>query len=312
MNTRNVAALVAALLAIALGAALMGGCPPKEQAPSGPTATPPTGPAKAAMPAGPEISGTVTVKGSDTMVNLAGQWAEAFMKVNPKAQVQVTGGGSGTGFAALINGTTDIADASRDIKDDETKQAAAKNVTPKQFVVARDAVTIVVHPDNPVAELTMDQLAGIYTGKINNWKEVGGPDLKIITLSRESNSGTYVFFQEHVMKKKDYRKDVRLMPATSAIIEAAAQDKSAIGYVGLGYAVDAGTKIKTVKVKKDDKSPAVAASEASVKDGTYSVARALYVFTNGEPTGAMKAYIDFCMGPEGQDIVKQAGFVTAQ
>jgi phosphate transport system substrate-binding protein len=297
--------LAAAVMMLALA-----GCPPKTEAPE---STPPVvGPKAPAAPAAPQLKGSLTVKGSDTMVNLVGQWAEAFQKEQPGVQVSVNGGGSGTGVAALINGTTDIASSSRDLKDDEKQKAQAKSLTPTQFTVARDAVSIVVNPANPLTEITMEQLAKIYTGATTNWKQLGGPDQKIIVLSRESSSGTYAFFQEHVMKKKDYTKDARLMPATSAIIEAAAQDKGAIGYVGLGYAVEAGSKVKVLKVKKDDQSPAVAASEAAVKDGSYSIARALYLFTAGQPSELAKAFIDFCKGPEGQQIVKDAGFVTAE
>jgi len=315
MKTGRAIGLAAAVVVVVCAALLVAGCPTKATTGAGPAATQPsTAPPSpgAAAPSGPQIEGTVTVKGSDTIVHLVTQWAEAFMKANPKADVQVTGGGSGTGIAALINGTADIASASRELKDDERKDAQAKGLTPTEFTVARDAIAIVVHPSNPINELTMDQLAKIYTGATTNWKQVGGPDVKIEALSRESTSGTYAFFQEHVMKKKDYRKDARLMPATSGIIEAAAADKGAIGYAGLGYAVGAVGRVKVLKVKKDEKAPAIAPSEATVKDGTYSVARPLFLFTGGEPTGAVKAFIDFCKSPEGQQIVKDAGYVTVE
>jgi phosphate transport system substrate-binding protein len=315
MKTGRVVGLALVMIVAVCSALLVAGCPTKSTTGAGPVATQPSTPAPAAgatAPSGPEIEGTVTVKGSDTMVHLVSQWAEAFMKVNPKADVQVTGGGSGTGIAALINGTTAVAAASRELKADEKKDLEAKGLTPTEFTVARDGIAVVLHPSNAINELTMDQLAKIYTGAATNWKQVGGSDLKIEVLSRESTSGTYAFFQEHVMKKKDYRKDARLMPATSAIIEAAAADKGAIGYVGLGYATGAAGRIKVLKVKKDDTAPAIEPSEATVKDGTYSVARPLFLVTAGEPTGAAKAFIDFCQSPDGQRIVKDAGYVTVE
>jgi phosphate transport system substrate-binding protein len=247
-----------------------------------------------------ETKSSLTVKGSDTMVNLSTAWAEAFMKANPGAQVIVAGGGSGIGISALINGTTDLANASRPMKDEEK----AKLPGYKEFTVAMDCITIVVNPKNPVNELSFSQLAKIFTGEAKSWKEFGGPDKPINILSRESSSGTYAFFQEHVLGKKDYSKDAKLLPATNPIIEEVSTNDYAIGYVGLGYAVKAGSKVKVVGVKKDDKSPAVMPSEATVHDGSYPISRALYIYAAKEPTGIAKEFIDFCLSPDGQKIAQ--------
>ena len=252
----------------------------------------------------------ITVKGSDTMVHLVSSWAETFMQENPGTEVSVTGGGSGTGFAALINGTTDICAASRSIKEKELMLAYQKDIHPHEIVVARDGIAVVVNPDNPITELTTDQLGKIFTGDIPRWSDVGGPDEEIIVLSRESSSGTYIFFQEMVLKKQDYRLDAKLLPATSAIIQSASTDKWAIGYVGLGYAHAATDKVKIIAVKADDKSAAVVPSDQTVQSGQYPIARPLYLYLDGEPEGTTKKFIDFCLSTEGQSIVTKTGYVA--
>jgi len=245
----------------------------------------------------------IQIKGSDTMVHLASTWAEEFMKANQGMELAVTGGGSGTGIAALINGTTDICAASRSIKPEEIEEAKSKNVEPKEFVVASDGIALVVNPDNPIDELSTEQLREIFTGEVTNWSEVGGPDAEILVLSRESSSGTYVFFQEHVLDKQDYAAHARLMPATSGIIQSAGEDRWAIGYVGLGYVADAGAKVKALRVD------GVEPSEATVLDGSYPIARPLHLYTNGEPRGSVKEFVDFCLSEQGQKIVKEQGYV---
>jgi phosphate transport system substrate-binding protein len=249
---------------------------------------------------------TLTVKGSDTMVQLAQAWAQAFMKANPNISVSVTGGGSSTGFAALFNKSTEIANASRQIKDEETEKAKGNGVDVKEFEVAQDALSIVVNPSNPIKELTMAQLKDIYTGKVTNWKALGGPDQNIIAISRESSSGTFVFFQEHVLNKDPFAASVQLSPATSQIVDNVAQDAGAIGYVGLGYITD---KIKAVPIKKDATSPAIHGDATTVLDKSYPLARALFEYTNGEPTGAVKTWLEWVKGSEGQKIVEDLGFV---
>ncbi len=254
----------------------------------------------------------VTVKGSDTMVHLVSMWAEAFMKNHRDVEISTTGGGSGTGIAALINGTTDICASSRDIKDTERAQAEQKGITPVETMVARDGIAIVVNPKNPVQELFLDQLRKMYTGVYTRWSQVGGPNEPITALSRESSSGTYVFFQEHVLNKEDFAQTVRLMPATSAIIQSVVLDRWSIGYVGIGYAHEAGPQVKILGVKATEAGAAVMPTEAAVHSGEYSIARPLFFYTNGDPTGAVKQFVDFCLGPDGQRIVRETGYVPVQ
>ena len=252
--------------------------------------------------------GAITVKGSDTMVNLCTAWAEAFMKKTPGAQVAVTGGGSGTGISAMINGTTDICSASRKVRDAEIDKAKAKGVDFKEFVVARDGICMIVNKENPVAALNLAQLRKIFNGTYKNWSEVGGPDGKIIVLSRETSSGTYVYVQEEVLQKDNYSQEARLMTSNAAIAQAVNQDKGAIGYVGVAYAK--GADVKIVPVKKVEMSQPVMPTDETVKDGTYPISRPLHLYTNGEPKENIKAFIDFCFSDEGQKIVQDIGFVT--
>ena len=251
----------------------------------------------------------LTIKGSDTMVHLASNWAETYMNTHAEANLSVTGGGSGTGIAALINGTTDICIASRKIKDKEVKLAQKNGAQPQEHVVARDGIAVVVNPDNPVSELTVDQIGRIYRGSYTNWKEVGGPDAPIVILSRESSSGTYVFFQERVLSKQDYSVEAMLMPSTSAIIQTVSQDKWSIGYVGLGYAFGAKDKVKMLAILNQNDSAPVIPSVEAVKSGAYPIARPLYFYTKGKPAGLAKQFIDFCLSDSGQKIVLETGYV---
>lgn len=257
---------------------------------------------------------SITIKGSDTMVQLVAVWAEKYMALHPEIQISVTGGGSGTGISAFINGTTDICSASRKMKDKEIEDAKMNNYMPLEHSVALDGIAIVVNPSNQINELTMEQLKKIFTGEYTNWKQLGGSDENIIVLSRESSSGTYMFFMEHVLNKQDYTKNARLLPATSGIIQSASEDIGAIGYAGLGYAADAKGKVKIIPVKKDDKSPAVMPSETTVKDGTYPVSRPLYLYTKANESygGKIKSFIDFCLSEEGQKIVVDNGYVSVK
>jgi len=252
---------------------------------------------------------SITIKGSDTMVHLMSAWAEVFMEKNPDIDVSVTGGGSGTGIAAMLNGTTDICAASRKIKDKEIQLAEQKKIAPVETVVARDGIAVITNPGNPVKELTMLQLNEIYTGTSTSWIDVGGVPEKIVLLSRDNSSGTYVFFQEKVLEKEDYAVSARLMPASSAIVQSVSDDKWSIGYVGLGYALEAGEKITVIKVKTSDDSEGVIPSEATIKSGEYPIARPLNLYTNGEPSGAVKSFVDFCISDEGQIIVQETGYV---
>jgi phosphate transport system substrate-binding protein len=262
--------------------------------------------------------GSIQVKGSDTMVNLGSAWAEAYMAKHPELSIAVTGGGSGTGIAALINKTTDIAQVSREMKAKEYEQAKAVGVDPKEFVVAKDGLSVVVNPSNPVNELTIAQLSGIYTNKITNWKEVGGIVAPIVVLSRDTNSGTHVHFKEQVVqmrglptadKSLEYGPKVMMMPSSKTGVDEVAANPNAIFYVGLGYVT---SKVKVVAIKIDENSPPVFPSLETVKSGEYPIARPLYFYTDGEPGGVVKDYIDWVLSPEGQRIVEQLDFIPAK
>ena len=260
----------------------------------------------------PVASVYIENKGSDTMVNLALAWAEAYQTLHPELSLSVTGGGSGTGIAALINNTVGIANASRAIKQVEIDEAKANGITPVEFTVARDAIGIIVNHDNPVNRLTMQQLADIFTGRIDNWSEVGGDDLEIVRLSRETNSGTHVYFLETVIRlgskenKDIFSRDTLLLPSSEGIIAEVRDNPHTIGYDGLGYIT---TEVKVIAVAPDEASPYILPSVATVNDGTYPIARDLYMYTPGEPSPVVKAYIEWILSPEGQKIVLTLGFV---
>ncbi len=264
------------------------------------------------QPASAEQSRYLTIKGSDTMVHLVSQWAEEFMKKVPTADLSVTGGGSGTGIAALLNNTTDICAASRSIKKKEISLAAQKNIHPTEFKVAMDGIALVVNPANPINQLTLEQVKKIFTGTVSNWQQVGGPDQPILVLSRESSSGTFVFFQEHVLAKADFTHNARSLPGTSAMIQNIATDIWTIGYAGLGYAQQAAEKVKTLAIAPTAKQPAIIPSEATINSGEYAIARPLYLYTGNEPTGLTKEFLDYALSAPGQAIVRQAGYVPLQ
>jgi phosphate transport system substrate-binding protein len=198
------------------------------------------------------------------------------------------------------------------MKEMEVTQAQASNISPKEIAVARDGIVLVVNPENPVNSLTTDQLRLIYTGKATNWQEVGGPDAPIIVLSRESSSGTFIFFQEHVLNKEDYTASARLLPGTSALIQAVASDKWAIAYVGLGFAAESQGSVKSLAVQAEGQAAPVAPSEATISSGEYAISRPLFFYTNGDAQGVAKKFVDFCLSPAGQDIVRKAGYVPVQ
>jgi phosphate transport system substrate-binding protein len=258
---------------------------------------------------------TIENKGSDTMVNLALAWAQTYSQITPRVQIAVTGGGSGTGIAALINGTVDMANASRQIKPEERAQAEANGINPVEHVVAGDAIAIVVHPANPLEGLTIPQLSDIYSGKITNWRQVGGEERPIVLLSRESNSGTHVFFLEEVVRQGRadvdtlFSPDTLLMPSSEGISAEVRQNPNAIGYDGLGYVTP---DQKVVAVAPAAGEPYVLPAVETVKNGTYPIARGLYIYTAGEPQGAVAAYLDWITGLEGQAIVREQGFVPLQ
>lgn len=263
----------------------------------------------------PTTSAYIENKGSDTIVNLALAWAEKYQSEHPDIRISVTGGGSGTGIAALINKTVDIANASRKIKSEEIDQAKTNGVESVEHIIARDAIAVIVNPENPVSELTLQQISDIYSGKITNWSEVGGEDRPIVRLSRETNSGTHVYFLETVLRlgrKEDktlFSMDTLLLPSSEGIIAEVRQNPNAIGYDGLGYVPK---DLKMIAIAKATGGAYVLPSIATVNDKTYAIARDLYMYTNGEPTGAVKDYLDWILSPEAQQIVADLGFVPVK
>jgi phosphate transport system substrate-binding protein len=253
------------------------------------------------------------IKGSDTLVNLAQILAEEYMAKNPRNPIAVLGGGSGTGIAALINGTCDIANHSRPMKEKEIKMAEDNGVTPHTFVIAVDGLSVIVNENNPVSQLTMDQIGAMFRGEIKNWKELGGPDKAVSLYGRQSNSGTFVFFQEHVLGKQNYSPHMKRMNGNAQIVEGVTADKFGIGYVGVGYVVDAQSNvkkgIKILKVSKDANSAAYSPlNKASVDSGDYPIARGLFQSTAGVPKGDVLDFIQFELSSEGQKIVEEEGF----
>jgi phosphate transport system substrate-binding protein len=250
---------------------------------------------------GTELEGAINVQGSDTLLNIATAWSDAFMDANPGVDISVQGGGSGTGIASLINGTVDFANASRAIKDEEITDAQAKGIDPVEHAVAIDGIAVVVNPGNGVDELTMDDLGRIFRGEITNWKDVGGTDAEIVLLSRDSSSGPYEYFKEEVVgEDAEYAASAKLLPSNQAIADEVGANEAGIGYIGLGYLTD------DVKVVAID---GVKASIESAADGSYPISRFLYMYSNGEPTGIMAAYLEWILGAEGQQLVADEGFV---
>jgi len=254
---------------------------------------------------------TIQNTGSDTLLNLALAWAERYMSDHPEVRISVTGGGSGTGIASLINGTTQIANASREMSEEELAEARKNGITPVRFTVALDAIAVVANPGNPVSGLTLQQLSDLYTGKLTRWTDVGGASWPVVLLSRESNSGTYVYFLEQVVRLGDsksralFSPETLLMPSSQGISSEVQQNPNAIGYDGLGYVT---SEQKTIGVARTPAGPFVTPSARSVLDKSYPIARPLFMYTAGEPAGAVKAYLDWVLG-DGQKLVTEVGFV---
>ncbi len=285
-----------AVAVIAAGAIALTGCGP---------AAPTDKPVASSGSAGTAgLSGTLTVAGSDTMVNMAQAWAKGFMAANPDVQIAVKGGGSGTGITALINGQVDIANASREMKPEEKAQLASKSGEAVETKVARDGIAVIVNAANKVESLTKDQLGKIYRGEITNWKDVGGADEAIALISRDPSSGTYEYFKEAVVgKDKNYAKSAKLLPSTQAIVDEVKANPAAIGYIGVGYE---SPDIRVVAVD------GVKASAATVVDATYGLSRGLYMYTNGQPKDLAKAFIDWVLSAPGQKVVTDQGFVPVK
>lgn len=247
----------------------------------------------------------ITIKGSDTMVQLGQRWAESYMKTDSSVRIQVTGGGSGTGISALINGTTDICMASRPMKDKEKEQLNQKYQSPGvEITVAKDGLTIFLNQANPVAELTMEQIKGIYTGQIKNWKEVGGSDATIILYGRENSSGTYAFLKEHALDNEDFANQMQALPGTAAVVNAVKRDPNGIGFGGVGYAEG----LKEAAIKKDAASAGVLPQKESIDNNSYPLSRGLYLYMRKTPEGKAKAFVDWILGAEGQEVVSKEGF----
>ncbi len=253
----------------------------------------------------------VQVKGSDTLVNLVQSWAEAYLDETGNF-VAVTGGGSGTGIAALIDGKADIADSSRKIKPKEIELARKRGVEPVEIAVAVDGLCVIVNEKNPIEVLSVADIGRLFRGEIRNWKALGGPDRPVTLYGRQSNSGTYVFFQEHVLGNKDYANTMNRMNGNAQIVEAVARDASAVGYVGIGYVVDEHGSvrpgIRPLKVKSASGAVASPLDSEAVKSGRYPLARALYQYTNGKPKGPVADFIRFELGPAGQALAEEMGF----
>ena len=261
----------------------------------------------------------ITVKGSDTMVNLSQKWAEEYMKLHPEVSIQVNGGGSGTGIAALLNKTTEIANASREVKPSEVEDAKSKGVTPFVYNVALDGIAVIVNPKSDVDSLTIQQVSDIFSGKITNWKQVGGANMPITLYGRENSSGTYEFFKDHVLgkvdgKQVDYSPSTQVLQGTSALGEAVARDIKGIGYGGVGYFAER-NDVKILHIKKDDNSKAFSPAENNkvnyelIWSGDYSISRYLYCYTNGEATGKLKDFMEFILSPEGQKVVETMEYI---
>lgn len=258
---------------------------------------------------------SIQIKGSDTMVNLGQAWAEKYMEKNPGDFVAITGGGSGTGFSSLISGACDIAMSSRNIKDKEIALAQKKGISPNEIKVALDGLAVIVNPSNPVKKLSMDQLSEIFTGKICNWKDLGGKDERIVMLSREVNSGTHVYFKEHVLRKNDansreeFAPGALMLSSSQAIADEVAGNSAAIGYYGMGYISN---KQHAIAIRQDANSEYVEPNIENVLDGKYPISRPLFVYTNGSPEGLVKKFVDYTLSKEGQEIVLATDFVPVK
>lgn len=285
---------------VLLAAVAFTGCQPKTPVDTGGNNPPP-----------PPQKATIIVNGSDTMVNMGAALAESFMKATDNIEVVVSGGGSGTGIASLINGNCDIAQSSRDIRQEE-RDNASKRGKLHEIIVAYDGLAAVVHPSNPVKEMTLQDLAKIYRGEITNWKDLGGNDATIVLLSRDTTSGTHVFFKEFVVqedgkvKGAEFAQQTMMMPSTQAIVDELKGNRNGIGYIGLGYLKP---EVQALSIKASADAQAVLPSVAAVKDKTYGLARPLFFFAVGEMQGALKTYIDFVVSEKGQQVVAELGFV---
>lgn len=249
---------------------------------------------------------SITLKGSDTVLPLAQMQAEKMMGKDSTISVSVVGGGTGVGLTAMLEGTTDLAMASRDLKTEETLKFQEAKIEIEKVIVAYDALSVIVHPGNKVGQLTREQIEKIFTGEIKNWKEVGGEDLKIVAYSRESSSGTYEFFKEEVLDDKNYAADILSMPATGAIVQSVSQTKGAIGYIGMAYQNKA---VKELAVSYDQGKTFVSPSIETAKDKTYPISRPLFYMFDKKNAEKVKSFIDYSISEAGQKIVVEIGYI---
>ncbi len=255
----------------------------------------------------------IQIKGSDTLINLVQRLSEVYMEQNLDAMIAVTGGGSGVGIASLISDRVQIANASRPMKESEYTAAEENDVHPYELVIGIDGLSVIVNSDNPVTSLTMDQIGAIFRGEITNWQDLGGSDMAISLYGRQANSGTFVFFQEHVLGNKDYSSDMKRMNGNAQIVEGVIADKAGIGYVGIGYVYGDNARVReglTVLsvASEEGAEPVTPLDSENVKSGLYPIARALYQYVNGQPEGSVRDFIAFELGPEGQRIVEEMSF----
>lgn len=274
---------------------------------------PQTTPSPTATPSSTQTTPTekyaINQKGSDTLLVLAQRWAEDYMSKHPEAQIAVSGGGSGTGIAALINKQIEMADASRPIKPQEISDAKANGVDPVEWKVAVDGISVVVHPSNPLNSLTVTQLKAIYNGSYKNWQNVGGKDAYIVTYGRQSNSGTYIYWQEHILKNQKYRTDMQSLNGNADIVDAVARDPNGIGYVGVAYAAARKDEAKILTIQGKASEPAYEPTTENIASGKYSISRFLFIYTNGIPTGGVKEYLKFIIGDEGQKVAEEVEYI---
>jgi phosphate transport system substrate-binding protein len=304
-SKRNVALVIVAIVVIAALAGAVSYMSPTK--PVATTATPTTSPTPTATVTAQRYS--INQKGSDTLLILAQRWAEVHMKNHPEAQIAVSGGGSGTGIAALINKQIDMADASRPMSSKEINDAKAKGVNPVEWKVAVDGISVIVHPSNPLTSLTLAQLKMIYNGSYSSWQKVGGKDSPIVTYGRQSNSGTYVYWQEHILGNQKYRTDMQSLNGNSDIADAVARDPNAVGYVGVAYAAARRGEVKILTVQEKADTPAYEPTSANIASGKYPISRYLFIYTDGAPTGGTKEYLQFIISDQGQKITEEVEYI---
>ncbi len=300
----------AVLLLLVIGLVFLGiGCTEKNSGESQKTSSEGTPVQETTAAEAPQNASTgeaqsISLKGSDTVLPLAQAESEEFMIENSGKSVTVTGGGSGVGITALIDGEVDIATASREMKSEEIEAAKTNGINPVETTIAYDGISVIVNPQNPVTQLTFDQLRGIYNGSISNWKDVGGEDKEIVVISRDSSSGTYEYFKEEVLQEDEYRADALTQPATGGIVGEVSQNTNAIGYIGIAYLDDS---VKALNL--DSGNGSEAPTSENILNGAYPLSRALYFYTNGEPAGLTKEFTDFVLSEKGQSLVTEVGYI---